>query len=494
MKLKHILEGLKYNVIEGNLELDITDVTINSKYASKNSLFIAIQGFKTDGHRFAEEAVRKGAAAVVLQEEIDLPYPVARILVKDTRKCLSVIAGNFFGHPSKRLMLTGITGTNGKTTTCFLINSILKETGIASSCLTTVKSFILDREVRFDRTTPDSLELNRFFGQSLKRGVSSVCMEVSSHSIDLGRVDYIHFNGFAFTNLSQDHLDYHGNMENYFAAKKKLFMKENRGIFGGDFAVVNLDDAYGKIILGLTDLKRTSYSIIDDSSDLKAENISNSIDGIEFDLYIKGKKFMAVKSDLCGRFNVYNILAAIGVSLNLKIPVPEIARGIKSLNGVPGRFEKIYTANRFTVIVDYAHTPDGLENVLATAKSLLPDGGRLITVFGCGGDRDKQKRNIMGKISSDYSSFSIVTSDNPRSENPRVIIDMIAEGFREANEYRKVEDRKKAIEEALNMARKNDIVLIAGKGHEDYQEFKDYRINFSDQQTVRDILNNYGTS
>ncbi|MGM0365768.1 MAG: UDP-N-acetylmuramoyl-L-alanyl-D-glutamate--2,6-diaminopimelate ligase [Actinomycetota bacterium] len=493
MKLKHLLKGLEYRVLDGNLELDITDISINSKQVTRDNLFIAIQGFKTDGHRFAAEAVEREAAAVVLQKEVALPAQVTRILVEDTRKSLAVISGNFFRHPSKDLNIIGVTGTNGKTTTCFLIDSILREAGIPASLVTTVKSYMGDKKVNFDRTTPDSLQLNRFFRQSLDLGISTVCMEVSSHSVDLGRVDYLDFEGFVFTNLSQDHLDYHRDMESYFGAKRRLFVKENRKIYGGSFAVVNTDDAYGRIILNSTDLKTTCYSIENRQADLWAENIRNSIEGIEFELHLGSGKTMALKSALCGRFNVYNILGAAGTALNLGIADSYIGKGIRSLKGVPGRFEKI-TDERFSVIVDYAHTPDGLENVLNTAKDLLPDGGKLITVFGCGGDRDVQKRDMMGKISSKYSSFSIITSDNPRSEEPMAIIDMIAGGFKDESEYIKIVDRRKAISRALSMAGRKDIILIAGKGHEDYQEFKDYRIHFSDQEIVRDILDNYGRS
>jgi len=489
MKLKDILKGLEYRVLEGNLDLDITDISINSKQVTGDNLFTAIQGFKTDGHRFAAEAARKGATAVVLQKETDLPGFVTRILVKDTRKSLPVISGNFFGYPSRHLKVMGVTGTNGKTTTCFLIDSILKSARIPTSLITTVKSFMLDREVRFDRTTPDSIQLNRFFSRSLDMGVKAVCMEVSSHSVDLGRVDHIDFEGFVFTNLSQDHLDYHRGMDNYFGTKRRLFEKENREMYGGSFAVINLDDPYGKVILKSTDLKTTSFSIGNRDADLWAEDIKNSIDGIGFELHMKKGKTMAIKSSLCGRFNVYNILAAVGVALNLGIPGSDIRDGIQSLKGVAGRFEKIASGEKFTVIVDYAHTPDGLKNVLATAKNLLPDGGRLITVFGCGGDRDTKKRGIMGRISSQYSSLSIITSDNPRSEDPLIIIDMIAAGFGSKKEYLKIADRKKAIEQALCMAGENDIILIAGKGHEDYQEFKDYRVHFSDQEVVNHILN-----
>ncbi len=492
MKLKKILKGLECRVLAGDLNQDITDIAIHSKKVSPNSLFVAIPGFKTDGHRFAQEAVGKGAAAVIVQKPLELPLPIVQILVADTRKSLAVVSGNFFSHPSRKIIIVGVTGTNGKTTTCFLINSIIRETGVPNSLITTVRSYMGEKQVAFDRTTPDSLELNRFFAQSTGMGIKHACMEVSSHSVDLGRVDDLNFDGFVFTNLSQDHLDYHRDMESYFQAKQKLFLKENRHTYGGKFAVINSDDAYGKIVLGNTDLNATSYAIHDAHADLRAGHIRNSIQGIAFDLYQKNRLMGHIESALSGIFNVYNILAAIGVAMNLGISYEKIKKGIQALKGVPGRFQKVDVNAGFTVIVDYAHTPDGLENVLTTAKKLLPKHGKLITVFGCGGDRDKQKRPMMGKISSKYSDFSIITSDNPRSETPLAIMGMIAKGFDNTDKYVEVEDRKKAIQEALCMAKDHDIIVIAGKGHEDYQEFKDHRIHFSDQEMVMEILNQNG--
>ncbi len=491
MKLKHVLEGLEYRILEGDSDMDISDLAINSKKVSSNNLFIAIEGFSDDGHRFLAEAVRGGAAAVLIQKEAPIDHKVTKVMVKNTRRSLAAISKNFFGFPSKKLKVTGVTGTNGKTTSCFLLNSILNEAGIPNSLITTVKSYLPGKEVKFDRTTPDPIELNRFFSDSLSLGARSATMEVSSHSIDLGRVDLLDFEGFVFTNLSQDHLDYHKDMESYFEAKRKLFTEADRRLFGGRFAVINIDDYYGKIILDTTDLDTTSFSINDPNADLCAENIKSSIKGIEFDLWFKDRKKIRLISPLCGRFNVYNILGAVGAALNLGVSCRHIVKGIGSLKGVPGRFEKIAN-EKFTVIVDYAHTPDGLENVLSTAKELLPSGARLITVFGCGGDRDRKKRRMMGMVSSNYSSFSIITSDNPRSEDPLAIIDMISNGFKEKDLFEKIPDRKKAIEHAISLAKKDDIVMIAGKGHEDYQEFKGRRIHFSDQETVREILNSYG--
>ncbi|MCG9479357.1 MAG: UDP-N-acetylmuramoyl-L-alanyl-D-glutamate--2,6-diaminopimelate ligase [Actinomycetia bacterium] len=488
MKLKKILEGLDYRLLKGSLDQDIKDVCINSKQVKSGSLFVAIQGFKTDGHNFIGQAADNGAEAVVLQRKPAQDLPLFQVLVKDSRASLAGIAANFFNHPSNKMKLVGITGTNGKTTTCFLINSIFRQAGKNSSMITTVKSFIKDKEIKFDRTTPDALELNRFFDDSVKQGAEAAVMEVSSHSLDLKRVNHICFEGFVFTNLSQDHLDYHHTMDNYFEAKQKLFKPLNRKLYGGKFAVINIDDDYGQKLYQATDLETTGYSLNNESAELKAENIENSIEGLKFDLYYKGKKFLAINSRLSGRFNVYNIMAAVGVVNNMGIDRQVIRQGVEALSGVPGRFEKIDTDMDFTVIVDYAHTPDGLQNVLSTIQQLKKKNSRVITIFGCGGDRDQKKRKIMGAAAGKYSDISIITSDNPRSEDPMAIIAMIEKGFTGSNDYLVIPDRKEAIGEALHLAKTDDIVLIAGKGHEDYQEFADYRIHFSDQEIVRNIL------
>src|SRR4030042_334512 len=313
-------------------------------------------------------------------------------------------------------------------------------------------------------------------------------MEVSSQSIDLHRIDYLRFDYFVFTNLSQDHLDYHKDMTSYFNVKKKLFMGKYRKMYGGEKAVINIDDSYGKEIFKSTDLKKLSYSIKSDRASVWASDIRNSTSGIEMKINtLDGRKF-DISSPLCGYFNIYNILAAVSVCIDMGIKDSSIKEGIRSLHGGGGRFERLDSGKKLIVIVDYAHTPDGLENVLATIRQILKPGGRIISVFGCGGDRDRKKRKIMGRISGQYSDFTVLTSDNPRTEIPDSIISMIEEGLIESDskEYVKETDRKKAIFKALEMARENDVVLIAGKGHENYQEFKDYRIPFNDKNVVNE--------
>lgn len=486
MKLVNLIRGLEIEEILGSTDLEIKGISINSKSVAEGYLFVAIVGFKHDGHNFVSEAIKKGAISIVVQEKMKLPPGITQIIVKNSREALPLLCRNFFGDPSKFFKLIGVTGTNGKTTTCFLVNSILRCAGFKTSLITTVDSFMGDRPVSFERTTPESIDLNRFLRDSISVGVDAVCMEVSSHSIDLHRVDFLDFDCLVFTNLSQDHLDYHKDMNNYFETKKKLFLKDYRELFGGRKAVINIDDSFGKKISEITDLDKVLYSTVDSSAHIFADNIKNQISGIEMEVFLFGSKKLDISSSLCGYFNVYNILASIGVSVSLGVNPKYIAEGIRLMEGIRGRFERINLKGGITVVVDYAHTPDGLKNVLETLKSMLKSGARIISVFGCGGDRDREKREIMGSISASLADFTIITSDNPRSEDPESIMNMIEKGVvgTGAKHYIKEIDRKKAIIAALDMAKKGDIVLIAGKGHENYQEFKDYKIPFSDKEIV----------
>ena len=490
MKLSQLLKNVKLIEITGDLEKEIQSISYNSKSIKDGDLFVAISGFKKDGHDFIEEAIKNGAAAIVTQKEIKSDSRLTRIIVPETREALARISSNFYDNPTTGLTLTGVTGTNGKTTTTFLIDSVLKSAGKKTSIITTIESFILNKKIPFDRTTPGSLELNEFSRDSINSDADFLTMEVSSHAIDLHRIDFLDFDLFVFTNLTQDHLDYHKNMQNYFDTKKRLFAKEFRDLYSGRGAVINTDDIYGQQLLDFTDLKTLSYSVHSKDADIKAENISSSTTGIEMDVLIKDKRKIRIKSKLCGYFNVYNILASIGACVFLNIDPYTIQKGIAGMAGVLGRFEKINEIDDFTVIVDYAHTPDGLENILRTAGSILNAGCRIITVFGCGGDRDKTKRSIMGNIAGKVSDFLIITSDNPRTEDPLSIISMIEDGVKESGNknYLKMPDRADAIRKALNAASKNDIVIIAGKGHEDYQEFNGTRIYFSDQKIVKDWI------
>lgn len=502
MKLSELFKGTKiiYTVPQEDIsEIEISGIAINSVKVKKDYLFVAIPGFKKDGHDFIPEAINNGACAIMLQKDIHLPEGIARIMVKDSRKELALVCANFYRAPSSGIILTGVTGTNGKTTSVFLLDSIFGAAGIKTAYITTVSAQIAGRQLSFDRTTPDSLELNEFFANCISEGVEAAAMEVSSHSIDLHRVDWLDFDYFLFTNLTQDHLDYHETMENYFSVKNRLFTGKEKDIFGGKGAAINIDDIYGREIASATALEKITFGIDNPQATLRATDIVSSIEGIDMTVNLKNSNSpngtwsikegrLHVKSLLCGYFNVYNILGTLGISIMAGIEIPAILNGISRMPGVPGRFEKINTGRKANVIVDYAHTPDCLENVLFTAHSLLPEGGRLISVFGCGGDRDRKKRKIMGSVSSEIADFTIITSDNPRTEDPVSIINMIEEGFTSRGNcsYKKITDRKEAIITALEMAGKKDIVLIAGKGHENYQEFADRKIHFSDQEIVRD--------
>jgi UDP-N-acetylmuramoyl-L-alanyl-D-glutamate--2,6-diaminopimelate ligase len=488
MNLDVLLKNMNYKKADGSTDIDIKSLSTNSRKVRNKSLFIAIEGFKHKGHNFVKEAFSKGSIAAVTQKVVEIPPHKTLILVKDTRKVLPVLCRNFYKDPSKYLQLIGITGTNGKTTTCYLIDSVLRNAGLKTSLITTVESFMGKKRVFFTCTTPESLDLNEFFSESREKKVDAVCMEVSSHSIDLHRVDYLDFDYFVFTNLSQDHLDYHKNMAGYFKVKNKLFLKKYRNIYGGRRAVVNIDDSYGKKIFAATDLKKISYSLKSGNADLWASNIIKSISGVNMDINAAGGKKIKISSPLCGSFNIYNIMAAVGVCLDMGIETRYIIDGISSMKGVEGRFEKINTGRGFTAVVDYAHTPDGLENVLMTIQEIIRPGGKLISVFGCGGDRDKGKRPIMGRTSGKIADFTVITSDNPRTEKPEAIISMIEEGLIKSGskKYIKEADRKEAIFRALNMAEKGDVVLIAGKGHEKYQEFGNHVKRFSDRKVVRE--------
>jgi UDP-N-acetylmuramoyl-L-alanyl-D-glutamate--2,6-diaminopimelate ligase len=492
MRLKKILEGINIKNIYGCEDIEILDISINSKNIKKGSLFAAVKGFRLDGHDFVKEAAGRGAVALITNKKMDISRTVTQIIVDETRPVLPVISKNFFDDPSKSLKVIGITGTNGKTTTCYIIDSILKSAGVETSIVTTYRSFIGRREIKFSRTTPESLDLQRFFAKSLKSGVKFTSMEVSSHSIDLHRVDHIDFDYLVFTNLSQDHLDYHRTIEKYFEAKSRIFNIKNRKIYGSGRAIINIDDNYGKRLFGMTGLEKTSFSINNPGADIRASDISNSVSGIDMVIKIKDKK-IRISTPLCGVFNIYNILAAAGTCFEAGIKTRYIISGIEKMKGFGGRFERIENRQGPTVIVDYAHTPDGLKNVLQTARNLLSDSGKLISVFGCGGDRDKNKRKKMGSISARLADFTIITTDNPRSEEPDSIISMIEEGFKKEGEcrYIKITDREEAIFRAIDEAGQDDLVLIAGKGHEDYQEFENgRRTAFSDSGTVRKYYEN----
>ena len=475
MKLSVLLKNEKYSVIAGNDDIDVTSVEYDSRKVKNGSVFVCITGFKTDGHKYIDSAIKNGAVAVVVEKDVTVPEGIACIKADNTRHTLASMSAEFYNKPSEKMRLIGVTGTNGKTTTTYLIKSILEAQGRKTGIIGTIQNCIGDKVLHADRTTPESLELQELFDEMYKEGVNDVIMEVSSHSLDLHRVDCCDFDLGMFTNLTEDHLDYHITMENYRDAKAILFgMCKN--------SVINIDDPCGEYMVSKATGSILTTGIENPKADMNAVNLVMKPNGVEFDVEYKNEKHHVVYS-VPGKFSVYNALAAIAAGVVLNVPMDIIIKGIKEVKGVKGRFEPVKTYNDITAIVDYSHTPDSLENMLNTAREFVK--GRIITVFGCGGDRDKLKRPIMGEIAGRLSDFCIITSDNPRSEDPQTILDEIEPGTAKTGcEYVKICDRKEAIFYAVKMAKPNDFIAVAGKGHEDYQIFADRTIHFDDAEVL----------
>lgn len=477
MKLKELLKGVNYRIISGSEDIDINKIEYDSRKIEKGDLFFCIEGFKVDGHNFAAKALEKGAAAIVCQKDLALSTSAAVIKIEDTRKGLALAASTFYDEPWKKLKMIGITGTNGKTTSTYMIKAILEEAGSKVGLIGTIANYVGDEKVPSHRTTPESLELHELFRKMVDSGVTHCIMEVSSHSLSLDRVYGIEFSQSIFSNLTQDHLDFHETFENYYNAKLMLFKSSINSI-------INIDDEYGKRVYKDVQNNRITYSI-ENSSDLKAKNIVMHSRGIEFDLVYKNEN-THVNLNIPGRYNIYNALGSAAACLNEGIGFEAINKGLEKAV-VPGRCE-IVTKNYnldYEIIVDYAHSPDSLENILTTVREFTK--GRLISVFGCGGDRDKTKRPIMGEIASRLSDITIITSDNPRTEEPNTIIKEIIKGVAKDN-YVVIESRREAIKKAMALAKKDDIIVIAGKGHEDYQELKDKVIHFDEREVIADII------
>jgi len=489
----------------GNADIEITSLAYNSCQVGAGTLFFAIRGEKTDGNRFVFEAVERGARAiaselprpwnprwgVVYANEIvaprDVPRSVEWIQVADARKALATAAANFFGRPAQALQLVGVTGTNGKTTTGYLVDSILRSAGCGVGLFGTI-AYRTPRGSRVaTNTTPESLDLQGFLAEVRDAGGTHAVLEVSSHALTMDRVWGCLFAAAVFTNLTRDHLDYHKTFEDYFAAKRHLF--EGTGSGTPAVGVVNTDDPYGKRLAGLA--ARTLTYGLENGAEVTTKKYVLSFSGLEFTAQTPAGK-IDVRSRLVGRINVYNLLAAIGVGIGLGIERGEIEAGIRQLESVPGRFERIEQGQPYLLIVDYAHTDDALRNLIATARELNP-AGRIITLFGCGGDRDRVKRPLMGEVAGSSSDLVVLTSDNPRSEDPLRIINDVVVGLQKANARYVVEpDRAAAIERALDEARPGDIVLLAGKGHETYQVLRDRTIDFDDREMARCSLRQRG--
>jgi UDP-N-acetylmuramoyl-L-alanyl-D-glutamate--2,6-diaminopimelate ligase len=480
--------GLKYPLAPDLAKAEISGLDFDSRRIGAGFLFFAFPGAKTDGRQFAQQALAQGAIAVASESAPPGPEFEGRwIQVEHGRHALAIGARNFYHAPDERLGLTAVTGTNGKTTTAFLIDSVLRAAGHLTGMIGTIEYHLAGRVLPAVNTTPESLDLVRFMAELEKAGGSHLTMEASSHALALGRIYGLHFHTAAFTNLTRDHLDFHGTMDAYFDAKQILFA--GAGGPPPPFVVLNRDDEYARRIK-LHPKSEIFWYGLGQEPNLRARHISSGFQGLRFEVQY-GKIRFPVESPLIGKINVYNILAACGVGLSYGIAPETIALGIARLKAVPGRFERVDEGQPFVVVVDYAHTDDALRNVIAVARGLNPK--RVITLFGCGGDRDRTKRPLMGQAAASASDFVVLTSDNPRSEDPLAIMNDALVGIRRTDVPHIVEpDRAIAIARALKEAREGDIVILAGKGHETYQVLKDKTIAFDDRAVAREVLRGYG--
>ncbi len=486
--VQEIAEKIKAE-FHGDKNSQVSDVTHDSRQAGKGTLFVAVRGLTTDGHRFVDDVMRRGAVGIISELEVPVNFQGTWLKVKDARSALAQSAATINGNPSHDLKLVGITGTNGKTTTTYLCFALAEANHEKAAMLTTVEYRIGNKSEPAVRTTPEASDTNRFLRQAVEENCQMAVMETSSQAIDLHRCDFLKFRVAVFTNLTRDHLDYHQTMENYYDAKKKLF--DGRLGEKPSASVINIEDEWGAKLVN--ELKENNQRVVtfaqNNPADLQAENIEVSL--------IKGTSFVLqtphgkrnVTSPLVGKPHVYNMLAASAVSLELGYDLDSIVKGLETCIGAPGRFERVSHEGNFAVFVDYAHSDDALLNTLKTARDLTD--GKIVTVFGCGGDRDKTKRAPMGEVAGSYSDLVIVTSDNPRTENPLKIISEIEVGLKKTDSpYLVISDRREAIHRAIAKAKKNDIVLIAGKGHETYQIVGSDKFHFDDREIAREALEN----
>jgi len=483
MKLYELLKDLDYTLINGDLDVDITSICYDSRKAQENSIFVCINGNNVNGHNFINKAIKDGAVAVIVEEEFQFKNEkIALIKVNNTKSALASIANLFYKEPSKEINLVGVTGTNGKTTVIHYIKDILESYGKYVGIIGTLGYKLRDQEINIEKinpTTPEALELQSIFREFINKGAENAVMEVTSSALAKHRVDFCDFNVGVFTNLSQDHLEEHGTMENYKNEKMKLFHKCNIGI-------INLDDNVGKEIMEKSSCGILTYGIINEDADIRATEIKYKNDSVIFTVNFKNIS-QEVKINVPGKFTVYNVLATIGACYGIGIDINEILKLVSNIKHVPGRLEMVKNNANKNIIVDYAHTPDALEKLLMMARDITE--GKLIIVFGCGGDRDKSKRKVMGMAAGILSDYCIITSDNPRNEDPIRIIEEIEDGMEIIDsKYEKIVDRRKAIEKALNLLKEEDLLIIAGKGHEDYQIIGNTKIHFDDREIVKEKL------
>jgi len=490
MKLKELIEGIPTISFVGDADIDIKGIAYNSAEVKDNYLFVAVRGFKADGHDYLQDAVKRGAKAIIAERmpssvldmmKIDPHFGIA--VVPNSRRALPLVSSKFYGDPSKEISVIGITGTNGKTTTAYLLDAIVRATGVKSGLIGTICRRINGDSIESTKTTPESLDLQRILREMVNKGGKFCSLEVSSHALALDRVLGVSFHTAIFSNLTRDHLDFHQDMDSYRRAKEKLFLE-----YGPKTAVINIDDETGKKLakkVSETSSKLLTYGV-DNMVDIRGTVVATDYRTLQLRVESPVGTF-DVRSSLIGRHNVYNILASIGGAISAGFSKEDIIKGIGSFPFVPGRLESIDEGQPFTVLVDYAHTEDALENTLKGVSAIR--SGRVIVVFGCGGDRDKGKRAGMGRIATTLADVAVITSDNPRSEEPMSIIEGIEAGIKSnKSEYRKIVDRREAIGYSFSVAKAGDVVVIAGKGHENYQIIGDKRLDFDDRQVAREIL------
>lgn len=478
MKLLDLLKGITVTKSQADMTLEITGLSYDSRTTEKGNIFVAVRGYESDGHQYINAAVSKGAVCVLCEEKpgVDIPY----IIMENTRRGLAVAAANWYNNPSVEMKLIGVTGTNGKTTTTNLIKTIIEKcTGAKVGLIGTNHNMIGDKIIETEHTTPESYELQKLFREMADSGCSYAIMEVSSHALYLDRAYGVRFEVGVFTNLTHEHLDFHKTMDEYADAKALLFKQS-------EHAVINLDDAYASLMIKSAACPVMTFSKDNDVADLVAKRIKLSADKVDF-CALTLEKLQKIEVNIPARFTIYNALAALGAGLTLGLALEDMADALKSYPGVKGRVEVVPTGRDFTVIIDYAHTPDALENVIGTFTEF--EAGRVVTLFGCGGDRDASKRPEMGEIAARLSDFVIVTSDNPRTEEPVKIIEDILAGMKQTKTpYIVIENRREAIEWALKNAQPNDIIILAGKGHETYQIIGKEKFHFDEREVVRDFL------
>ena len=484
MRLDTLINNINYIELVNmdDLSEEVTGISYNSKKTQPNDIFVCLTGEHVDGHEYAEEAAANGARVCMVERRLNLDIP--QIVVDDTTEAIAELSDLFYSSPSQKLNIIGVTGTNGKTTVTHLIQKLFEANGQECALIGTLGHKFFSGDIYRDakHTTPQAPELQGLFYEINEKCIKNVVMEVSSHALAQHRVDYCDFNGAVFTNLTQDHLDFHITMNNYFKAKAMLF----EGLVAGDFAVINADDEYAGRFMEVVSPTVNLYTYgIKMSADVQAKDVVFNHNGASFNCFVKGKEYK-VNLKMNGMFSVYNVLAALTTALAQGFDIEKSIKTLEGMGGVAGRFEII--VNSPAVIVDYAHTPDGLENVLKTARDITPSDGKLICIFGCGGDRDATKRPKMGRIAEELADKVIVTSDNPRSEDPQQIITDILAGFKSVNNVIVEPDRELAIKEAKKIASPHDVVLVAGKGHEDYQILAHETIHFDDREKVREIF------